>query len=37
MSNSVVAFQENFQKIIELERDLLGIENLVQAGRVSSS
>lgn len=24
---------ENFQKIIELERDLLGIENLVQAGR----
>ncbi|KAL9964479.1 hypothetical protein ACROYT_G028125 [Oculina patagonica] len=24
---------ENFQKIIELERDLLGVENLVQAGR----
>lgn len=24
---------ENFQKIIELERDLIGIENLVQAGR----
>ena len=27
-------FQENFQKIIELERDLLDLENLVQAGRV---
>lgn len=30
----LLALQENFQKIIELERDLLGIENLVQAGRV---
>ena len=28
------ALQENFQKIIELERDLIGIKNLVQAGRV---
>ncbi|XP_015764602.1 PREDICTED: FERM, RhoGEF and pleckstrin domain-containing protein 2-like [Acropora digitifera] len=24
---------ENFQKVIELERDLIGVKNLVQAGR----
>jgi len=27
---------ENFQKVIELERDLIGVKNLVQAGRVST-
>lgn len=32
---SRIPFQENYQKLIELERDLVGIDNLVQEGRVS--
>ena len=29
-------FQENMQKLIELQRDLIGIESFVQPNRVSN-
>ena len=32
--NFTLPFQENYQKLIELERDLLGVKNLAQQGRV---
>ena len=35
MENLACAFQENMQKLIELQRDLTGIESFVQPNRVS--
>lgn len=35
LQNSLIRL-ENFQKLTELQHDLLGIDNLVAAGRVSS-
>ena len=34
---SHVLFQENLQKLMELQRDLIGLDSLVHPDRVSSS